>query len=148
VSGLPLPLPFPIPVPIPVPEQTEKTDMSAGADLAVVPPVDQVFAHWKTATGHPKAKLTPKRKRAITDRLREGYPVDTLLAAVDGCRASPFHQGDNKGGTVYDDIELICRDGEHVEKFVDRLRPPPKKKSLAEDPQVQAFFRGAQGGDA
>ncbi len=130
-------------------DQDQKQEQSGGAAaLAVVPPTEQVFAHWKTATGHLDAKLTPKRKDAIDKRLRDGYAVATLMAAVDGCKASPFHQGDNDARKVYDDIALICRDGEHVEQFVGYLRAPPKQRSLADDPDVQAFLRGAKGGEA
>lgn len=126
----------------------QRTDMSASADLAVIPPVDQVFTHWQSVTGHSDAKFTPRRKQAIAGRLREGYSVGTLMAAVNGCRASPFHQGENDRRRVFDDITLICRDGEHVEQFVGYLRAPPKQKSLADDPDVQAFLRGAKGGEA
>ncbi len=103
-----------------------------------------MFAYWKTATGHHDAKLTPKRRQAIEGRLRQGYAVDVLEAAVDGCKASSFHQGDNDRRKVFDDIELICRNGEHVEQFVGYLRAPPKQKSLADDPDVQAFLRGGE----
>jgi hypothetical protein len=127
-------------------DQEQKQIGGAPSALTVIPPVDQVFAHWKTTTGHLDAKLTPKRKSAITDRLREGYSVDTLFAAVEGCQVSSFHQGENKGRKVYNDIALICRDGDHVEQFVDFLRSPPKQKSLADDPEVQDFLRA--GGEA
>ena len=66
---------------------------------------------------HPAAKLTPRRKRCITTTLKD-YSVEQLLGAIDGCRASRFHQGENKDGTVYDDLTLILRSGEYVEKFL------------------------------
>ena len=88
----------------------EPAATSAGA-------VNRIFAYWQTISGHSKARLTAKRKRRITDRLREGYTEEELQAAIAGNKADAFHQGDNDRGTVFDDIELICRDGEHVEKF-------------------------------
>ena len=90
---------------------SKQADPSAGA-------VNRVFGYWQLISGHSKARLTAKRKRRITDRLREGYTEEELQAAIAGNKADAFHQGDNDRGTVFDDIELICRDGEHVEKFI------------------------------
>jgi hypothetical protein len=79
-----------------------------------------VFEHWKSQLGHPDAKLTPKRRAKILARIKEGYTVEQLCAAVDGCAASAFHQGqtEKSDGRVYDDLELICRSGEKVEQFI------------------------------
>lgn len=76
-----------------------------------------VFDHWRATMGHPDAKPTAKRVQAVNARLAEGYSVADLCAAVDGCKASPFYQGQNDRHEVYDDLELICRNGEKVEKF-------------------------------
>lgn len=105
-------------------------------------PAVQVFNHWKLAMKHPNAKFTPERRRRVEARLREGYTVDELKAAIDGCLLSTFHQGGNTDGKVFDDLELICRDGKHVEQF---LREHVPKKTLADDPEVQEFLRGARG---
>jgi uncharacterized protein YdaU (DUF1376 family) len=80
--------------------------------------VDEVFTYWQAKMKHPNAKLTAKRKRKVVTRLNEGYSTSQLKSAIDGCEQSPFHQGDNPSGTIFDDLELICRDGEHVEQFI------------------------------
>jgi hypothetical protein len=67
--------------------------------------------------GRPQSKLTPKRKKAISGRLKEGYTVDEIRAAIDGCSRDPFSMGQNDRQTVYNDIELICRTGEKLESF-------------------------------
>lgn len=85
---------------------------SAGAD------VQAVFDHWRSVLGHPDGKLTPKRVSAVRGRLRDGYSLEQLKLAIDGCKASAFHMGDNGHRKVYDDLSLICRDGEHVEQFL------------------------------
>lgn len=82
------------------------------------PAVVEVFEFWQLEMGHPQAKLTPRRRSRIADRLREDYSAETLKQAVLGCKASPFHRGENKDGKVFDDIELICRSGEKVEQFL------------------------------
>jgi uncharacterized protein YdaU (DUF1376 family) len=84
--------------------------------------VDIVFKYWQEVMGHSGARLVAKRTRAISDRLREGYTVDQLKLAIDGCKASEWHQGKNDAGTVYDEITLICRDGPKVEDFIKRAQ--------------------------
>lgn len=112
----------------------------------------QVFDHWREVTGHPDAKFTAKRKRAVKERLREGYTVEQLRSAVDGCRASPFHQGENERRTVYDDLELICRSGEKVEQFIAALTvtnhaPPASAKMREAQARSKASMLGGLKGD-
>ncbi|AWG45802.1 MULTISPECIES: hypothetical protein [unclassified Massilia] len=85
--------------------------------------VQDVFAHWQRVMDHPQARLDEKRAKAIGKRLADGYTVADLRLAVDGCRRSPHHMGQNDQRTVYDDIELICRDGPHVDKFIKLATP-------------------------
>ena len=58
-------------------------------------------------------KRTRKRLSKISARLREGYSVDDLQHAIDGCLSN---QSNVDGG--YLDIELICRDQQHVEQYL------------------------------
>lgn len=80
--------------------------------------VRQVFQRWQEVMGHADAKLLPKRRRCIQARLREGYTVAQLCEAIAGCKASPFHMGKNDENRVHDDLTLICRNGENVERFM------------------------------
>src|SRR5215471_511983 len=84
--------------------------------------VEAVFNYWKDRTGHLEAKLTREREMKIRGRLEEGYTVEQLQEAIEGCRGSPFHQGDNERGHRYDDITLICRSGSKVEQFAEMAR--------------------------
>lgn len=77
-----------------------------------------VFEHWQRVMGHSTAKLDAKRIKAIKGRLSDGYSVANLCKAVDGCKADSWSQGANDRRTVFDDIELICRDGPKVDKFI------------------------------
>lgn len=81
--------------------------------------VQAVFAYWQEVHNHPQAKLDQKREKAILARLREGYTVERIQAAIRGIRGSPHHMGQNDRATVYDDIELICRSGANVDRFAD-----------------------------
>ena len=89
-----------------------------------VSPKDQVFAHWSAAItgrngGKGKAPIfDPKRKAKVEARLKEGYSVEDLCSAIDGCFATPFNCGDNGNGKPYLDLELICRDATKVDGFI------------------------------
>lgn len=87
--------------------------------------ISEVFEFWRAETGRVKAKLTTDRRTKIAARLKEGYTVDEIKRAIDGCRASPFHRGENPTGKVWDDIELICRTGAKLEGFLNSA-PAPK----------------------
>lgn len=109
---------------------------------STVPPSGEtatVFAYWQQAMNHPQAKLDAKRDRAIKARLKDGYTVEQLCKAVDGCKLSPHHMGKNDTSTVYDDIELICRDGPKVDKFIGWVeRGPVLQSQLGEHGQATA----------
>jgi len=104
--------------------------------LAVVPdavsppatraPIDTVFTAWQDATGHHRARLDDKRRRLIQRALKT-YPPDDLVDAVRGWRNSPFHAGQNESHRTYNDLSLLLRDAEHIERFRDLERhgPPP-----------------------
>jgi hypothetical protein len=76
------------------------------------------FEFWRETLQHPRAILDRKRLRVVSDRLKEGFTLDQLKAAITGCARSPWHQGGNPDGKFYDGIALICRDAEHVEMFI------------------------------
>lgn len=94
------------------------TDKSVVVSLPDSTPADQVFEHWKTSLNHPRSILDAKRRRLINERLKEGFSVEDLKLAIDGCKQSPFHQGQNDRHQIYDDISLICRDAAKVEQFM------------------------------
>lgn len=81
--------------------------------------VEEVFERWKSTMGHARARLDPKRAKAIRSMLAVGYSVEDLCLAIFGCSVSPFHQGQNDRATKFDDIALICRDAEHVDRFIE-----------------------------
>lgn len=79
-----------------------------------------IFEYWiETFNKKGTVKLTDKRKKNIHARLKEGYTLEDIKGAIWGCSMSEYHMGKNDSGTVYDDIELICRSGEKLEKFRD-----------------------------
>lgn len=79
---------------------------------------ETVFTAWKKATGKEKSRLDPKRRKCIT-RALANYPLGDVLAATRGWRHSPHHRGENERHTIYNDLTLLLRDADHIEKFRD-----------------------------
>lgn len=77
----------------------------------------EVFEFWKDHHSHPNAQFTEQRAKAVVGTLAGGSTRDELLAAVRGAKRSRYHQGENETRTVYDDLELICRNRQKVEQF-------------------------------
>ena len=111
-------------VPIPTISQSE---MHKNSNV-----IENVFNYWKTRMNHPKAVLDKKRREKIKARLTDGYTPIDLNHAIDGCAKTPFNMGDNNDGTVYDSLELILRDAEHVDRFLKNNINPPKPKNNAQ----------------
>jgi hypothetical protein len=91
--------------------------------------IAEIFDHWQQVMKKPQARLIRDRSRAIAGRLREGYSVAEIKSAIDGCRISPFHMGENDAGNVYNDLTLICRNGAKLEQFIGFLDKMPRKPS-------------------
>lgn len=88
---------------------------------------NKVFEHWQNVHGKQQAKLIKNRLSKINARFKEGYTVDQLKLAIDGCKLSGFHMGENDKGTPYNDLTTILRDGAQVEKFIGLVENPPKQ---------------------
>ena len=90
----------------------------AAKTRALAESAEQVFAHWCKArrkVGAVFRTADGKRHKAVIDRLSDGYTVEHIKLAIDGIEHSPHHRGENPSRTVYDELELICRDGPRLE---------------------------------
>lgn len=81
------------------------------------PSVAEIIVHYQTF--HPQSHPGVKERSKIAARLKDGYSVDQLKCAIDGCHNSPYHCGENKSGTLYQSLELIVRDSSHVNQFIE-----------------------------
>ena len=97
----------------------------------------KVFLHWCNAMGKQRAKFDKKRFAAVNRMRKAGFGVEDLCLAVDGCAADAWHMGRNKQGKAYNDLSLICRDAEHVERFMTYAG-----KAHAGDAERAAFLAG------
>lgn len=72
---------------------------------------DPVVAVWQAYTASlagssRRPRLTDTRRALIARRLAQ-YPLDDVVAAVQGWQFSPFHCGDNDEGRAWNDLETI-----------------------------------------
>ena len=101
-------------------------------------PVALVFEHWRKAL-HPKSKLTTDRRRKIKARLKEGYTVDQLKRAVDGCAKSEWHR--ERGHTA---IGLIFRNAEKTDAFIQVEHTGAPRDGKKSDIEIDNELRAAR----
>lgn len=104
--------------------------------------IGALFSHWQDRMVSPRSKLTPNRRDKIRARLREGYTPKQLRQAIDACAASDFHLGQNDRGQKYNDLTLIFRNGENVERFLEMGTSQDPQSH--ESPQVRALMVEAE----
>lgn len=79
----------------------------------------KVFGEWvrwcKSGRG-PKPALTEERIVIIGAAIAD-YGVKTCIDAVIGCSYSDWHMGQNPQGKKYNDVELIFRNAQNIERF-------------------------------
>lgn len=97
---------------------------SSSSNSSVSSPVREVFDYWiQVMELDPKrTKLDSKRRKLIEKALKAGYEVDGCKKAIDGCRTSPFHMGENDNGKVYNQLSLILRSADKIEQFIGYLQ--------------------------
>lgn len=100
----------------------------------------EVFEFWRELHSNGRSRIDEKRRRAISARLRDGYTVDDLKLACLGCRLSPFHNGENDRQTAYRSIELICRDADHVDRFIDLAEREASRVKTKQTPDADGVL--------
>ncbi len=99
-------------------EECKKTELPAAA-AKPSDDVYEIFTYWRDVMKKNKsAKCTDDRAKAVKKRLAEGYSIDELKAAIFGCSVTPHNIGQNEQGKRFDCLELICRNGGNVERFI------------------------------
>lgn len=116
------------PAPTPAPQTATSSKLDQDGDrrtesVSAVSTADvrAVFEAWQAATGKQRAVLDSKRRRRIQNALKS-YPVADLIDAVQGWKHSAHHRGENQAGTVFNDLDLLLRDADHIERFRDLNR--------------------------
>lgn len=100
------------------------TDDPGGTENLPLVHAREVFEAWRASTGrNGRVVLDDKRRRLIQKALAD-YPLDDVLDAVRGWEHSAFHRGCNDRGRPYNDLGLLLRSPEHIERFRDLARGP------------------------
>jgi hypothetical protein len=93
------------------------------------PEGEVVFKWWKeTFRKTNGVKLDRKRLSKIKARLKEGFTVDDLKAAITGAKADPFLMGKNDDRKKYDDLVTILRDAPQVERLIEQSPTTQQKR--------------------
>ena len=81
-----------------------------------------VWDHWVKTMGASKlAVLDHDRKVKIAASIHD-YGIEASCLAIDGCASSSFHMGDNPQQKKYNGIDLIFRDADKIEGFIQRTQ--------------------------
>ena len=81
-------------------------------------PALEIFRYWVQVMSKRSPKPTKGRLAKIRSRLKDGYTIDQIKTAIDGCKNSSYHMGKNDSGKRYDCLTLICRSAEKLEQFI------------------------------
>ncbi len=108
------------PEPEPGNPSASQPDLSKPPALDVAGGAHRVFEHYRARfpKRFPRVHSGLPEWKKIRDRFRDGFTVENLCDAIDGCLRSPFHQGENDKQKCYDSLELIVRDAKHVHDFM------------------------------
>jgi hypothetical protein len=80
--------------------------------------VGEVFAYWQKTMNSPGSKLDDKRRKAIVNALKL-YEPRQVCEAILGCSRSVWHMGQNDRHRKFNGLDLILRDAEHIDMFVE-----------------------------
>lgn len=103
-----------------------------------------IFSFWQKMMLSPKSALDAKRKALIANALKI-YPPAEICKAIRGCSKTPHNMGQNKQNTKYNGLNLILRDAEHIDYFInlDDTNARPAKETIDQmNARVTAEFLG------
>jgi Helix-turn-helix domain len=137
----------------------EPPDEPSGTEPPVVPQEGdigfpgEIFELWKRLTNrNASTKFSPKRRRAIRMRLKDGHTEDEIRRAIVGCAGSDWHmkrgKHANRDGQRHDDLTFILRSTENVERFAEMAAGTPQPTSsspISESAAATAAWEKAQG---
>lgn len=107
-------------------------------------PAPEIFAYWQKVMTSPKSALDAKRRTLIANALKNYSPSD-ICKAIRGCSKTPHNMGKNKQNTKYNGLNLILRDAEHIDYFInlDSSSAKPASETMEEmNARITAEFLG------
>lgn len=99
-----------------------------------------VFSYWQEKCDKKRAKLDLKREKIINNAL-ENYSIEEVYKAIDGCSKTLWNMGYDKYGnkiqTVYNELSLIFRNIEYVERFINNSQLPSIEEQIKSLQQIK-----------
>jgi hypothetical protein len=91
----------------------------ANSDVGQEPPdaLKTIFEYWQERMASPRSVLDSKRRSLIANALKNYEPA-AICKAIRGCSKTPHNMGQNKQKTKYNGLNLILRDAEHIDYFI------------------------------
>jgi len=89
------------------------------------PQVKSVFEYWQQLMKSPRSRLDAKRQKLISKAI-DDYSLAEAKLAILGCSKSGFHMGENENNKKFNSINLIFRDADKIEGFIDNATNQPK----------------------
>lgn len=108
--------------------------------------VRTVFDAWREATGKQGTVLDKTRSKVIRKAL-DDYPLDDVLDAVRGWRHDPHNRGENDRRRPFNDLGLLLRDSERIERFRDLERGDPSTRAGPTGPRCLPVLQRLAEGD-
>ena len=99
--------------------------------------VQIVWEHWLTTMGSTRAVRDHERSVTIAAAIHD-YGIEQCKQAIDGCATSPWHMGDNPQQKKYNSIDLIFRDADKTEGFIQRATFRDAKQEFINTPRRKA----------
>lgn len=83
--------------------------------------INEVFLYWQDKCNKKRAILDTKREKIINNAI-DNYGIDSVYKAIEGCSKTLWNMGYDKFGnktqTLYNELSLIFRNIEYVERFI------------------------------
>lgn len=94
--------------------------------------VQIVWGYWLTVMGSGRAVLDHNRRVKIAAAIYD-YGIEAACSAIDGCASSAFHMGDNPQQKKYNSIDLIFRDADKIEGFIQRTQKRDARQEFLDE---------------
>lgn len=96
--------------------------------------LQELCEYWQEVMDSKRCpRITNERLSMISARLQQGYTVQQLKMAINGCRASDFHMGHNDKKRKYNSLKNIFENADKTDRFIgiaEGLAPTKRKTTL------------------
>jgi|TARA_R110000751_G_scaffold109309_1_gene206294 hypothetical protein len=117
-------------------ESRLKRDQRRKAELIPDALISEVYEYWLQVMRPGRTRvpaLDAKRRLKVASAIAD-YGAADCMRAIDGCAHSDFHMGRNRQNKKYDDLELIFRDQDHIERFLGSAESVPESGEWDAEP--------------